>query len=632
MMKKPPQLEINESTRDIQEEFRGYNHNLRISDNEFYNEQNMTADYYPVLSPRKKRGNIRTVKSFSSMFCKDALCVLAKASSDSDSVKKRRLYINWVEITPFYDTTTAFLADQSGGETLYEHVMVGMGAYLLVFRKTIRGGLQDGWFVNTENTSEYGYIDEIVAHSSQQAEGLTFSLCQKDGSGYENITVGTTAPTSPSNGAKWLDTSAESHILKTWSSTQDMWVSINTTYIKITCNDFTRSGACKFKEGDAVQISVTNSFTISGSATIRKQLKRIETVMIIQSVGADYIVVSGIIDQQTTMTGGTIYFKRQAPYMDYICESNNRLWGCRYGLNRDGNIVNEIYACKQGDFKNWQSFAGISTDSYAASVGSDSEWTGCIAFQNSILFFKENCIHKLFGSSPATYQIVENKVRGVQKGSEKSLCLVNETLFYKSSKDFCYYDGSLPTSISSALGEMTYSDVICGSLGSKIYISARENGYLHVLLTYDIEKGIWHKEDNLQCKDICRVHNGLYYADINGNIGSFKENGTVENDFAWFAETGNIGYSLPNNKYVGRIMLRLSKTTNGTLAVKISYDNSDIWETVILLKKAMSVTSYSVPIIPHRCDHFRLRIEGVGEAKVFSLTKVIEQGSDEYVY
>ena len=51
-----PTLPVNETSRQIVEYFKGYNHNLRIADGEFFDMKNMTSDHYPVLSPRKKRG------------------------------------------------------------------------------------------------------------------------------------------------------------------------------------------------------------------------------------------------------------------------------------------------------------------------------------------------------------------------------------------------------------------------------------------------------------------------------------------------------------------------------------------------------------------------------------------------
>ena len=57
-------------------------------------------------------------------------------------------------------------------------------------------------------------------------------------------------------------------------------------------------------------------------------------------------------------------------------------------------MVNELYACKLGDFKNWNCFLGISTDSYVASVGTDGPWTGAVTYLGNPIFFKETCLHK----------------------------------------------------------------------------------------------------------------------------------------------------------------------------------------------------------------------------------------------
>ena len=62
------------TSRALIEEFRGYNHNLRIAENEFYDMQNLTSTYYPLLSPRGKRGVYATPQSPQGMISKDALC------------------------------------------------------------------------------------------------------------------------------------------------------------------------------------------------------------------------------------------------------------------------------------------------------------------------------------------------------------------------------------------------------------------------------------------------------------------------------------------------------------------------------------------------------------------------------
>ena len=61
--------------------------------------------------------------------------------------------------------------------------------------------------------------------------------------------------------------------------------------------------------------------------------------------------------------------------------------------------------------------------------------------------------------------------------------------------------------------------------------------------------------------------------------------------------------------------------------VSIQYDSMGDWEQVCQMT-VTSLRSFSIPVRPRRCDHFRIRIEGVGQGKIYSITKTIEQGSD----
>ena len=64
----------NRQTIDV---FGGYNHNLRINENEFYDMENLTSDVYPVLSPRKARGLYWDGADVQGMTAKDSLCFTA---------------------------------------------------------------------------------------------------------------------------------------------------------------------------------------------------------------------------------------------------------------------------------------------------------------------------------------------------------------------------------------------------------------------------------------------------------------------------------------------------------------------------------------------------------------------------
>ena len=71
---KYPTLYSQKSSRQMIDTFRGYNHNLRIGEDEFYDMKNITSDHYPVLSPRGKRGVYASPVSPNGLIAKDALC------------------------------------------------------------------------------------------------------------------------------------------------------------------------------------------------------------------------------------------------------------------------------------------------------------------------------------------------------------------------------------------------------------------------------------------------------------------------------------------------------------------------------------------------------------------------------
>ena len=272
---------------------------------------------------------------------------------------------------------------------------------------------------------------------------------------------------------------------------------------------------------------------------------------------------------------------------------------------------------------------GLSTDSYVASCGTDGQFTGAITHLGYPLFFKENYLHKVYGNYPANFQIQTTACRGVQKGSSKSLAIVNETLFYKSRAGICAYDGSLPAEISAIFGDVSYSDAVSVAHGNKYYTSMKDISNEYHLFVYDTSKGLWHREDNLNVKEFCSCGNEIYFilndsSDIKTMFGS----GTVEGDpVPWMAETGVIGMYTPDKKYISRLNIRMALDTGTRVKIFAQYDSFGEWE-LLYSMSGVSLRSFTIPIRPKRCDHFRLRIEGEGDAKIYSIAKTLEQGSD----
>lgn len=582
---KYPTVSVPKSDRNMIDTFRGYNHNLRIGDGEFYDMKNLTSDYFPVLSPRKKRGIYVSGQKPQGMVAKDSLC--------------------YVEGTDFVMNEYRVNMNLSTAADDCPKQLISMGAYVVI--------MPDKMWINTLDLTDYGKIEASFTTSAD----VTFELCTVDGAAYENTVVSATAPENPENMALWIDTSTTPHSLKQYSTTSSIWVSIATTYVKIVSAGI---GAA-FEQYDGV--------TITG--ILKDNLQDLNATSTIWAKDDNYIVVVGMLDMVTTQTAdeGAITIARQMPNMDYITESNNRLWGCRYGISKNGQVVNEIYACKLGDFKNWNCFMGLSTDSWVASVGTDGPWTGSATLSGYPVFFKETCLHKVYISSVGAHQIQDTACRGVQKGCANSLAIVNETLFYKSRNGICSYDGSLPTEASYALGVDSYTEAVAGAHGNKYYVSMKDAAGAWSLFVYDMAKGMWHKENDFHAASFCSCRGDLYAIDADSNaIVTMLGSGTaMDEELEWMAETGELALSSPDMKYVSRLTVRMSMEAGSEVAFYIQYDMEDSWEKLFTVPYS-NLRSFSIPIRARRCDHMKLKLVGRGMAKIYSITKTIEQGSE----
>ena len=590
-----PELAEGNVTRQLHEMFAGYNHNPKISQGEWYNELNISSSLYPLFSRRKPRKlYVDNIINPQGMLAKDALAY----------VDGKTLYYNGYPVD---------------GITLSEDPadcpkqLVSMGAYLCVF--------PDAAYVNTANLTDCGKM--AAQFTSVNDAAISYSPCKQDGSDYENVVISDTAPENPENGMYWLDTSTATHMLKQYSTSSAMWMEIPTVYTRISVAGIGKN----FADYDGV--------TISGAAIggddekLAAQIKALNSDMIIYGRGDDYIIVTALIDKTVTQTSGSITVERKVPKMNYVCEANNRLWGCYYGM-RDGKVLNEIYSCKLGDFKNWNCFMGISTDSYRVSVGTDGEFTGCIAYQSYPLFFKENSVHKIYGMQPSAYQVQTSSCRGVQRGSNRSMVVVNEVLYYKSRTDICAYDGSMPLGVSSQLGEVTYYEASAGTHGGKYYVSMRDAEGAWSLYVYDTKYSLWHREDASHAIAFTAWNDALYMMDadkkqiwdLNASTGT-----ALEEEVPWMAESGLIGYEMVDHKYISRFNFRMKLGKGAECRLEIEYDSSGEWHNEGVIKGA-GTDSFILPVIPRRCDHFRLRLSGTGDIWIYSMAKLLEQGSD----
>ena len=580
-----PTLTEQGQSREMISTFAGYDHNRSIAANAFYDMKNMSSDGYPLLQSRARRGVVRQMETPQGILAKDAM-----AWADGG-----KLYYNGAEIM---------------GLTLTEgeKQLVSMGAYLLIW--------PDKKYLNTKDLTDFGGLEASYASSGT----VTYLLCGADGSPLSKVSA--TKPEEPKGGEYWIDTTQTPHSLMMWSESSEMWIGVATVYTKIQAVGIGKP----FQEGDGVEIS--GAAYGGDSDVVQAQFEELNGTKIIYAKDEDYIVVVGLIDLTYEQTEGTVTVKRAVPDMDYVCEAQNRIWGCKYGMV-DGKAVNELYCCALGDFKNWNRFLGIATDAWAASVGSDGAWTGAANYLGYPTFFKENVIHRIAISSAGAHQMTETVGRGVQNGSGKSLCVVNEVLYYKAREGVCAYDGSFPSAVGEALGDVRYHNAVGGGCGGKYYLSMRDGANAWHMFCYDTAKGLWHREDDLHALCFTQMDGELYAIDAETKqlLALHGSQGTPETAVKWAAETGLIGYTTVEQKYVSRFNLRMLLPRGSRADMYIQYDSDGVWHHCGHME-GVGTKSFLLPVRPRRCDHFRLRIEGEGEVRVYSFAKILETGSD----
>jgi hypothetical protein len=581
---KMPLLYEEDAIRETVDEFRGYHCSPRIGQGEFRDMKNMTGEDYPVLRPRPRRSTFAADVQPGGMTTVDGKLVYVDGSCLCFGPERIEMGL------------------KEGQKQL-----VAMGKRLIILpdKKYFDCGTR------TSGDIEARYI-------LPEEEDVDFRVCRVQVGNTQFAPDSDTEPENPQDQQQWIDTSTVPHSLKQYSASAGKWVEVAASGILITALFL----GSDFNTYDGVTIG---GIPADGPADLNGG-------SVILDSGNNYIVVAGTLRECMRLSGSTcrLTVTRTMPDMDYVIEAGNRLWGCRY----DG-ILNEIYASKLGDFKNWSCYMSLSTDSYTASCGTEGPFTGAVNFGGQPVFFKENHIHRVYGSYPANFQIQDLVCPGVQLGSGKSLAVLNGVLHYKGIHGVYAWDGSFPTMVSQALGGVRYEDAVAGAVDDRYYISMKQaDTDQYSLFVYDSAKGMWHREDNLRVQDfvaygtlaqllaVCPEERAiLSMFEISDE--EFGREGPVK----WMVQTGEMGLADPDMRYISRLSVRIAMEAGASVRFYARYDHGKVWECLGSIRSA-SMRSFLLPIRPKRCSFLELRIEGEGMVRIYAITKTIEKGSD----
>lgn len=376
-----------------------------------------------------------------------------------------------------------------------------------------------------------------------------------------------------------------------------------------TTNKMTVSGwtdlTAKFKAGDGI--------TISGCTTNTANNKDI----VIKSVTASEITVADNTFTEATEASTSVKLERRVPDLDFICESENRLWGCN-------SSTQTIYASALGDPTNFYVFEGLSTDSYTLAVGTEGKFTGCCKLSSSVLFWKETKLHKMLGSYPAEYAMYTYEMEGLQSGCHKSQQVINDTLFYKGPHGVYAYSGGTPSMISDSFGEKEFTEAVAGNDGDSYYLSVKD-GDTHHLLVYETKTNIWVLEDGTKAVDFARIGKTLYMLDEDGNVQLLDGEETPKTQ-DWMAQFAPMYETISGKKSYSRLMLRLELPKGSWLEAKMRCDGKPWKSCGKVVGRDVNVTS--LRLSTNRCDKFELRLEGKGPCTILGISREFIVGSD----
>lgn len=622
--------------RSFLQEFRGYNRHDRIGEGEFYDALNLSNDEYPALVTRRKvRVSQRRMAAILSLDIIDGhqYTIGFDADEEEEESTEPRLYM-YKDGERVSEGWLPFDPNDATADTLVERSTAVNGLWILVFP-------DKKYYDTTDDT--WHSMEKDFAGDTVKMEPVDELYNSTIGNGhlpmYTKITAADVANTEYSL----------AHFLP--SDTVHLHFYLKTPILS---------------PGNYTTVSRTMDIAIASTGIDENENPYIIIPYVVTPAEyGDY--VDGLDDSFNTGNKEFhIQISRPVPDLDMFIAYNNKIYGARYG-EEDGAVISSIFVSSGNDVFDF--CTGSETLGAEFTVGEAGPFTGAGVLGDSVYFFKRDCVVRVSGSSPADYYTKVLRVPGVAMEAGRSIAQHAGYLYYQNDYGIYRFDGEFAVKISDALGDKRYVRGIGAFLGDTYYITMvaapegqeraaepRPSGsgpaaiirwlkdYLIWLLSgdfthtflYDTKTGLWQRHNYGRNIIFAKGADGVLYI-VSGTtvkVLSMQSLATdeyddwqEEPDFDWHAEFGKQGYETPDQKHVGRILLRMRVKPETVAHVRLRYDNESEWETVATVQDA-GIRTVVVPIIPRRCDVYQMRIDGRGEFRLYGISKTLEGGSD----
>lgn len=571
----------NDGTQTVmQTKFGGFNRHDSASDGEIYDMLNMTSDSYPVMSTREHRYEIaelygpvtneRIIASFDVADTPFFLCAIGTSTDDEEL------------------TAVALVKDGSGNDM-----------YHMVLFRDNRG-------FSRQNVSATAYNDRLIVYYDGKMSEVYFDREAK----------------------KIVSKRADFSLY--WDEGVAIWhnTALTTTYIQIQLS----------YEGDISVAEQIRQFRVGDVLTVTPNMgDDVDFKILSVSVGTDdylndavQLSTHYIKDIYTTMSPeddvgvdslSIVYWsggvRRRIPSFNRIISNNDRIWGIN---------GNEIYCSASENPYTWYDFdTSTVARSFYAKVPYVGQFTGICSYMGDVFFFTKEEVYRMYGSTPDAFSLRSLGFFGCEEGESCGTAM--QALFYNSTRGPALFDGESAKLINRPFGNLVPKNTVGCGCGTKYYLADGE--YLYV---YDIQNGTWHKEDGAGIVDMIVIGGRLVIAYDDTRVfyyqHDFDRDGvSFEAPIKSCVEFADISEGSPYYITAGEITLRLWLDEGSELSMYISYDGGEY--ELIHSTTQPGKHSETVRYTPkQRCDHYRLKFEGVGAWKLYSMMRTYQVGSN----
>ena len=604
-----PKLEPLPRRKNLITSFYGYEHLEKVRPGAFYDMLNLSADRFPLCAVRPARR--QWTRSLKTAGAPEALPVTPDSPVTAAATVNGTVAL-CSETSVYYFGRTVADAPLTAGVTNRRIIPFGRNFFVA----------PDGKYVITD---ENGARETRHAAFSQALLDAGLSYTDAGGNARPLGYVHTAPPAAPSEGDVWTDISAGAMLQKQY--TDGNWEPLGEIYLRLA-----HAMAAHYAvPGDKVRIGVSLIRNAPGTVFL---------------AGEGWLLIR-TADVILTPSSYVVSLEKTMPPLDIAIEHNNRVWGCRFGKNENGDFVNEIYASALGDPTVWDAFEGISTDSYAVSLGCPGAFTGAAVVGGDPVFFKENYVIRVSGLSPQDYTLTVTPARGVRAGHADTCVTLNEAVFYLSAAGVTVYDGALPYGISPEFNTHGFTDTAAFARNGKYYLAAADNGTRRIYV-YDTATGLWHvADDNDNVRFYMLIDSAVFmlcrpdpasarcvFIALNGEQAAPARNILGPEDDSlicayapvpqteWYAETGRL--LTDNGTAVLRgVVFRVTLEKDAEFRAELICGGG---RPVLLCRaNAQKEEAFLLPVNTPRSQSFALRLSGRGGCTLHSIALISEK-------